>query len=161
MLLKFVSLKTTPILTTSPLSNFMSSPFDPRTLKIQLLSQLYFNLALHYFVVWSFSSIRLRSFILGLYCDIKVVDVLVAIGKVRLELERNIYCLARLRPIHYLQARGERQLLQGRMNHIYRGFRDLQEFQIFKFTGPDSPLKSENPTMLIRDLTLVQQTYLG
>lgn len=108
MLLKFVSLKTTPILTTPPLSNFMSSPFDPRTLKIQLLSQLYFNLALHYFVVWSFSSIRLRSFILGLYCDIKVVDVLVAIGKVRLELERNIYCLARLRPIHYLQARGER-----------------------------------------------------
>lgn len=89
---------------TSSLSNFLSLPPNPSALGIQIPPQLHFDLALQYFVVWSLCSIRLSTFVLQLWCDIKVITILVANGRIGLDHERIVYCLARLRTMHYFQA---------------------------------------------------------
>lgn len=139
------------MLANSPLVNFITPILDPMTLRIQLLSQL-LDLPLICGLVCVLYQIQpfcasVRLWHISTFC-------FVATGKGRLDSERSLYGLMRWRCLHHFQTKGERQPLQEARTILTEGDREIQDFMIFKFTGTDSPLKSQDPILLIRDLTL-------
>lgn len=149
-----MTLKTALRLTTSPLSNFMSLPLNPSSLGIQLPLQLHFDLILHYFVVWSLCSIRLRTFVLELRCDIKVITILAANGRIGLGHERSVYCLVRLRPMHYFQARGKGSCYRGEWAALAESL-EAPGNSKYLISLAQIPLLNLRSHMLIRALTML------
>lgn len=149
-----MSLKTALRLTTFPLSNFMSLTLNPSSLEIQLPPQLHFDLVLRYFVVWSLCSIRLRTFVLELRCDINIITVLAANGRIGLDHERSVYCLARLRPMYYFQARGKGSCYRGEWTTLAESSEAPGNSKCL-ISLAQIPLLNLRSQILIRDLTMV------
>lgn len=119
-----------------------------------ITTQLHFDLVLHCFVVWSLCSIRLSIFVLELRCDIKVITILVAKGRIGLDHERSVYCLAKLRPMHYFHMRGKGSCYRGEWTTLAESSEASGNSKYLISLAQIPPLNLRSH-MLIRNLTMV------